>query len=121
MLDNLLLGLAAALHLKQFFFMTLGTVIGLWSACCRAWRAGRDGDPHSLHLLDGPALGAADAGVDLGRRAFGGSVTSILLNIPGEASSAATSYDGYRWRSRAMPRWRWIVAGASMVAGIIAC
>jgi putative tricarboxylic transport membrane protein len=30
MLDNLLLGLAAALHWKQFLFMTLGTVIGLW-------------------------------------------------------------------------------------------
>ena len=30
MLDNLLLGLSAALQLKQFMFMIAGTVIGLW-------------------------------------------------------------------------------------------
>ena len=30
MLDNLIVGLSAALQLKQFLFMVLGTVIGLW-------------------------------------------------------------------------------------------
>ena len=30
MLDNLILGLIAALQMKQFAFMALGTVIGLW-------------------------------------------------------------------------------------------
>ena len=30
MVDNLVLGLTAALQLKQFMFMVLGTVIGLW-------------------------------------------------------------------------------------------
>ena len=30
MVDNLILGLTAALQLKQFMFMVLGTVIGLW-------------------------------------------------------------------------------------------
>ena len=29
MVDNLILGLTAALQLKQFMFMVLGTVIGL--------------------------------------------------------------------------------------------
>jgi putative tricarboxylic transport membrane protein len=29
---------------------------------------------------------------------FGGSVTSILFNIPGEPSSVATTFDGYPWR-----------------------
>ena len=30
MLDNLILGLTAAVQLKQFLFMVAGTVIGLW-------------------------------------------------------------------------------------------
>ena len=30
MLDHLILGLTAALHLKQLVFMIAGTVIGLW-------------------------------------------------------------------------------------------
>src|SRR5215831_14658084 len=84
MVDNLILGLTAALQLKQFMFMVLGTVIGLW-------------------------VGAA----------FGGSVTSILLNIPGEASSAATAYDGYPMAQRGKAKVAMgLSAGASMAAAI---
>jgi putative tricarboxylic transport membrane protein len=38
---------------------------------------------------------------------FGGSVTSILFNIPGEPSSVATTFDGIRWRATAGRRRRW--------------
>jgi len=52
--------------------------------------------------------------------AFGGSVTSILLNIPGEASSAATAYDGYPMAQRGKAKVAMgLSAGASMVAAIV--
>ena len=31
---------------------------------------------------------------------YGGTITSVLMNVPGEAASAITCLDGYRWRSR---------------------
>ena len=52
--------------------------------------------------------------------AFGGSITSILLNIPGEASSAATAYDGYPMAQQGKAKVAMgLSAGASMVAGIV--
>ena len=121
MLDNLLLGLAAALHLKQFFFMTLGTVIGLWVGVLPGL-----GAPVAMAILI-PFTFSMDplsallmlASISVGG-AFGGSVTSILLNIPGEASSAATSYDGYPMAQQGNAKVAMgLSAGASMVAGII--
>src|ERR1700737_1593903 len=96
MLDNLILGLTAALQLKQFFFMIVGTVIGLWVGVLPGL-----GGPVAMAILI-PFTFSMDplsallmlASISVGA-AFGGSVTSILLNIPGEASSAATAYDGY--------------------------
>src|SRR5258707_9799083 len=96
MADNLILGLTAALQLKQFFFMTLGTVIGLWVGVLPGL-----GAPVAMAILI-PFTFSMDplsallmlASISVGA-AFGGSITSILLNIPGEASSAATAYDGY--------------------------
>src|ERR1043166_4121319 len=96
MFDNLLLGLMAALQWKQFLFMIVGTVIGLWVGVLPGL-----GGPVTMAIMI-PFTFAMDplsallmlASVSVGA-AFGGSVTSILLNIPGEASSAATAYDGY--------------------------
>src|SRR5436853_2019969 len=121
MFDNLLLGLVAALQWKQFFFMMVGTVIGRWVGVLPGL-GGRVAlailipftfsmDPLSaLLMLASISVGAA----------FGGSVTSILLNIPGEASSAATAYDGYPMaqQGKAMAAMG-LSAGASMVAGIV--
>ena len=96
MLDNLILGLIAALQVKQLAFMALGTVIGLWVGVLPGL-----GGPVAMAVLI-PFTFSMDplsallmlASISVGA-AFGGSVTSILLNIPGEASSAATAYDGY--------------------------
>ena len=96
MLDNLILGLIAALQLKQFLFMVVGTVIGLWVGVLPGL-----GGPVAMAILI-PFTFSMDplsallmlASISVGA-AFGGSITSILLNIPGEASSAATAYDGY--------------------------
>ena len=121
MLDNLILGLTAALQLKQFLFMVAGTVIGLWVGVL----PGLGGpvamailipftfsmDPLSaLLMLESISVGAA----------FGGSITSILLNMPGEASSAATAYDGYPMAQRGKAKVAMgLSAGASLVAAIV--
>ena len=46
------------------------------------------------------------AGIYYGAQ-YGGSITAILVNLPGEASSTVTCLDGHAWRARAAPVWRW--------------
>ena len=60
------------------------------------------------------------AGVYYGAQ-YGGSLTSILLNIPGEASSVATCIDGYQMarKGRAGPALGISVFG-SLIAGVLA-
>jgi putative tricarboxylic transport membrane protein len=121
MLGHLIAGLMAALQLKQFLFMVLGTVIGLWVGVLPGL-----GGPVAMAILI-PFTFSMDplsallmlASISVGA-AFGGSVTSILLNIPGEASSAATAYDGYPMaqQGKAMAAMG-LSAGASMVAAIV--
>ena len=121
MLDNLILGLSAALQLKQFLFMIVGTVIGLWVGVLPGL-----GGPVAMAILI-PFTFSMDplsallmlASISVGA-AFGGSVTSILLNIPGEASSAATAYDGYPMAQQGKAKVAMgLSAGASMVAAIV--
>src|SRR2546428_9961674 len=96
MIDHLILGLTAALQVKQFMFMVLGTVIGLWVGVLPGL-----GGPVAMAILI-PFTFSMDplsallmlASISVGA-AFGGLVTSILLNIPGVASSAATAHDGH--------------------------
>jgi putative tricarboxylic transport membrane protein len=120
MLDNLILGLTAALALKQLLFMVAGTVIGLWVGVLPGL-----GGPVAMAILI-PFTFSMDplsallmlASISVGA-AFGGSITSILLNIPGEASSAATAYDGYPMAQQGKGRVAMgLSAGASMVAAI---
>src|SRR2546421_391825 len=120
MLDHLIVGLTAALQLKQFMFMVLGTVIGLWVGVLPGL-----GGPVAMAILI-PFTFSMDplsallmlASISVGA-AFGGSVTSILLNIPGEASSAATAYDGYPMAQRGKAKVAMgLSAGASMAAAI---
>jgi TctA family transporter len=69
MLDNLILGLTAALGLKQFFFMVVGTVIGLWVGVLPGL-----GGPVAMAILIpftfsmDPLSSLLMLGVDLGRR-----------------------------------------------------
>ena len=46
------------------------------------------------------------AGIFYGAR-YGGSTTSILLNIPGESSSVVTCLDGYQMARKGEPVRRW--------------
>ena len=100
--------------------MILGTVIGLWVGVLPGL-----GGPVTMAILIPFTFRWIRcrrllmlASISVGA-AFGGSVTSILLNIPGEASSAATAYDGYPMaqQGKAMVAMG-LSAGASMVAGI---
>ncbi len=67
-----------------------------WSACCRAW--GRS--PGSACCCPRPtastprARSSCSAGIYYGAM-YGGSTTSILMRIPGEAASVMTCIDGY--------------------------
>ena len=96
--ENLLLGFQVALTPYNLFIavvgITLGTVIGVLPGL-----GGANGvaillpltfsmEPTSaIILLTSLYWGAL----------FGGAITSILFNIPGEPWSVATTFDGYPW------------------------
>ena len=101
--------------------MIVGTVIGLWVGVLPGL-----GGPVAMAILI-PFTFSMDplsallmlASISVGA-AFGGSVTSILLNIPGEASSAATAYDGYPMAQQGRAKVAMgLSAGASMAAAIV--
>jgi len=96
-LGNLLLGFSVALTPVNLFWclvgVVLGTVVGvlpgLGPAATIAMLL-----PLTLKMDQTTAI-IALAGIFYGAR-YGGSTTSILLNIPGESSSVVTCLDGYQ-------------------------
>ena len=96
-LGNLLLGFSVALTPVNLFWclvgVVLGTVVGvlpgLGPAATIAMLL-----PLTLKMDHTTAI-IALAGIFYGAR-YGGSTTSILLNIPGESSSVVTCLDGYQ-------------------------
>ena len=120
-LSNLALGFGVALTLKNltycFLGVFLGTVIGVLPgigplvtiAMLLPITFGLD-PVSSLIMLAGIFYGAQ----------YGGSTTAILVNMPGEVSSAVTAIDGYQMarQGRAGPALA-TAAIASFVAGII--
>ncbi len=54
--------------------------------------------------------------------AYGGSTTSILVNIPGEVGSVPTCYDGYPMTKQGRAgQALWIAAAGSFIAGTLGC
>ena len=96
-LGNLLVGFSVALTPINLFWcfvgVVLGTVVGvlpgLGPAATIAMLL-----PLTLKMDHTTAI-IALAGIFYGAR-YGGSTTSILLNMPGESSSVATCLDGYQ-------------------------
>jgi TctA family transporter len=96
--DNLLLGFATATTLNNILFcfigVLLGTLIGVLPGIGPTATIAmllpvtfQIGDPTSaLIMLAGIYYGAQ----------YGGSTTAILINLPGESSSAVTAIDGYQ-------------------------
>ncbi len=92
-LSNLLVGLRADNLLACFVGVVLGTLVGvlpgLGPAAAMALVL-----PLTSHL--GPTAGLIMlAGIYYGAM-YGGSTTSILVNVPGEPASVVTTLDGYR-------------------------
>ncbi len=120
-LSNLALGFGVALSLKNlaycFMGVLLGTLIGVLPgvgplvtiAMLLPITFGLD-PVSSLIMLAGIFYGAQ----------YGGSTTAILVNMPGEASSAVTAIDGYQMarQGRAGPALA-TAAVASFVAGTL--
>lgn len=120
-LGNLLLGFSVSLTPVSLFWcfvgVFLGTVVGVLPGL---------GPPATIAMLlpltfkMDPTTGLIMmAGIYYGAK-YGGSTTSILLNVPGESSSVVTCLDGYQMarQGRAGPALG-ISAISSFVAGIV--
>jgi putative tricarboxylic transport membrane protein len=119
--DNLLLGFSVALTPINLFWclvgVILGTVVGvlpgLGPAATIAMLL-----PLTLKMDHTTAI-IALGGIFYGAR-YGGSTTSILLNIPGESSSVVTCLDGYQMaRNGRAGAALGISAIASFIAGTV--
>lgn len=121
MLDNLLLGLVTAVTVENIAVMLFGTVVGLWIGVLPglgATSAMAILIPFTFSMSPLAAL-LMLASISVAG-AFGGSITSILLNIPGDASSAATAYDGYPLAQQGRARVAMgLSVGASLVGGLV--
>jgi putative tricarboxylic transport membrane protein len=97
MLDNVLLGIQVVFQPMNILFCFLGALLGTLVGVLPG--LGPVGAisiflPASLHMNPLQAL-IMVAGIYYGAQ-YGGSTTSILLNIPGEPSSVVTCIDGYQ-------------------------
>lgn len=125
MLDNILLGLRVALEWEHLLFMLLGTIGGMWvgvipglgpiTAMALLIPFTFTMEPLAALLMLASISAAANCS---------GSFTSILLNVPGETTAAATCFDGYPMARQGRARVAiGISIGASLfgaVAGMIA-
>ena len=96
MLDNLALGFATATTVSNLLYCFLGTFLGTFIGVLPGLgplAAVAMLLPVSFYLPPETAL-VMLAGVYYGAE-YGGSIASILLNIPGTPSSVATTFDGF--------------------------
>jgi TctA family transporter len=120
-LSNLVLGFGVALSLQNlaycFVGVVLGTLIGVLPGVGPLVTIAML-FPITFHLQPLPAI-IMLAGIFYGAQ-YGGSTTSILVNLPGETASAVTCIDGYRMarQGRAGPALA-TAALASFFAGCV--
>ena len=122
LLNNLYLGFSVSLSLTNVFFCFVGVFVGTLIGVLPG--IGPTATvailiPSTFHLPPVTAV-IMLAGIYYGAQ-YGGSTTTILLNIPGEVSSVITSLDGYQMalQGRAGPALG-IAAFGSFIAGTIA-
>ena len=120
-LEGLRDGFAAALTLENLFWVFVGVLAGTLVGVLPGL-----GPPATIAILLPITVGLPPAsglimmaGIYYGAK-YGGSTTSILLNVPGESASVVTCLDGYEMakQGRAGPALG-IAAIASFVAGTI--
>jgi putative tricarboxylic transport membrane protein len=120
-LSNLVLGFGVALSLQNLAYcfagVALGTLIGVLPGVGPLVTIAML-FPVTFHLAPLPAI-IMLAGIFYGAQ-YGGSTTSILVNLPGETASAVTCIDGYRMarQGRAGPALA-TAALASFFAGCV--
>ena len=120
-LSNLVLGFGVALSLQNLAYcfagVALGTLVGVLPGVGPLVTIAML-FPVTFHLAPLPAI-VMLAGIFYGAQ-YGGSTTSILVNLPGETASAVTCIDGYRMarQGRAGPALA-TAALASFFAGCV--
>lgn len=121
LLDNLALGLSVALSAENMLYCLLGTLLGTLIGVLPGL-----GPTATIAILLPITFGLPPAaslimlaGIYYGAQ-YGGSTTSILVNLPGEASSVVTCLDGYQMarQGRAGPALT-VAALGSLFAGCI--
>jgi putative tricarboxylic transport membrane protein len=122
-LNNLLLGLATAASVNNLLFclagVTLGTVVGVLPGL-GPMAALSILLPITYHLGDPVGAIIFMAGIYYGTQ-YGGSTTSILMKLPGEASSVVTTLDGYAMTQRGRGGAALAIAAlASFLGGTVA-
>ena len=120
-LQNLMIGLSAALQPINLFYAFLGTIFGTITGILPGLGPlGAMSILLSFTLyLDATSAMILFAGIYFGAM-YGGSTTSILLNIPGEAASVVTCLDGYQMARKGRAGAALTVAAVgSFIAGTI--
>jgi putative tricarboxylic transport membrane protein len=119
-LENILIGLTAVLHWNYLGWILIGTVAGIWigaipglgpvmaTAVILPFTFAME--PLSALLLLASVHAAGN---------YGGSIGAILLNIPGEATSAATTFDGYPMARQGKARVALGISAASSLVGAL--
>jgi putative tricarboxylic transport membrane protein len=119
--DQLLLGFSIALQPINLFYCFMGCLIGTLVGVLPGLGPTAAMSlllPATLHITPVAAI-IMLAGIYYGAM-YGGSTTSILVNIPGEAASAVTCLDGYQMaRQGKAGRALGISAFGSFIAGTI--
>jgi putative tricarboxylic transport membrane protein len=96
-LSNLLSGFQAVLTPTNLIFAALGCVLGMVVGILPGF-----GPPAAMALLlpvtfvVGPVPGIIMIAAILYGSMYGGTITAVLLNVPGEPSSVATTLDGFQ-------------------------
>src|SRR5690554_2348494 len=96
LLQDLFLGASVAFTPGNILFALLGTVVGMLVGVLPGL-----GPAAATAMLLPLTFGLSPAGAIMMLAAiyygsqFGGTITSVLLNVPGEASSAVTCLDGH--------------------------
>jgi putative tricarboxylic transport membrane protein len=96
-LSNLLAGFQAVLTPTNLIFAALGCILGMVVGILPGF-----GPPAAMALLlpvtfvVGPVPGIIMIAAILYGSMYGGTITAVLLNVPGEPSSVATTLDGFQ-------------------------
>ncbi len=119
-LQSLLQGFAIALSLNHVALMLIGVLLGILVGVLPGL-----GAPNGVSLLLPLTFGMNPVSAIILLSSmywgalFGGSVTSILFNIPGEPSSVATTFDGYPMARDGRPTTALATAFSSAACGAL--